>query len=189
MFDEALGIETQPLDLANVGSALSAYRSPLELGKANASCDSPCSRAALVLLISMPAHPSQAPSTLSSRKAVTQQQDSKNVVNKLNESSVSQHSPVPRMTLTSSSLYSPIWSHPPTVPERDGTPPKKGERWLASTAISKSIISIPKCLPLLRAVSLPPKPKPVSSSQAALHIHHKMGIGPSHFLWEQALIV
>ena len=176
VFDEALGIETQPLDLVNAGSTLSAYRSPLELGKANVSCNSPCSRAAFMLPISAPAHPSQVPSTLSSRKAVPQQQDSKNVVNKLNESSVSQHSPVPRTTLMLSGLYSPIWSHPSTVPKKDGIPPKKGERQLASTAISKNIISVPKHLPLLRAVSLPPKPEPVSSSQAALHIHRKMGL-------------
>ena len=127
----------------------------------------------------MPAHPLQAPSTLSSRKAVPQQQDSKNVVNKWNEPSISQCSPVPRTTLTSSGLYSPIWSHPLTAHEGDGILPKKGERRLASTAVSKNIISIPKHLPSFRAVPLPPGSGPTGSAQAASHSHRKMGLRAS----------
>ena len=128
---------------------------------------------------SMPACPLQAPSTLSSRKAVPQQWDSKNVVNKWNELRISQYSPIPRMTLTSSGLYSPIWSHPLTVHEGDRILPKKGERWLASMAVSKNIISVPKCLPSFRAVPLLPGSRPTGSAQAASHSHHEMGLRAS----------
>ena len=60
--------------------------------------------------------------------------------------------------------------------KRDEVVPKRGQRWLTSTAISNNIITTSKHLPSFKAVPVLPEFEPVGSSQAALHVHCEMGL-------------
>ena len=112
-----------------------------KMSKTNALQGSPCPKAAPILPVTTPAHLLQMPSHFPLGKAVPQQWDTKNVVSKWNEMSPSRPSPslktAPMLSnMPPPNLLLPLWLL--LLLEESETVPKREEKQLVSTAVSKT---------------------------------------------------
>jgi hypothetical protein len=147
-------------------------------GEMNVPRDSPHTRAALTLPITAPAHPTQESNVVHSRKVVPWQWDSKIIVSKFSGSNVGRNAPVLKTASVLSkslplALMCSLRSSP--VLEGDKYMPKREEKWLVSTAVSKNITGIVRCTPRSQVAPKLPKATPASShnAQRLPAVHHQ----------------
>jgi hypothetical protein len=150
------------------------------MGETNIPQDSPHTRAALMLPITAPAHPTQESSVVHSRKVVLRQRDSKIIVSKFSGSNVGQNTPVLKTASVLSKYLPPalmrsLRSSP--VLEGDKYVPKREERWLVSTAVSKNITGVVRCTPHSQVAPALPKATPASplSTRSTYPTANKIG--------------